>query len=213
MSFKAILGDIIPRYIRLSKTEAKILDTIVTTKSGNAYGLWKTSGLKHYPTVLRTLKKLEEKRLVQVLSESGTRGERIYAQTLIGILVSHIFNNEKKKIVEMVAENSSLFREFYKIEKDDAWAFFVAQDIILDVYRKEEPRSFDKAIFDRVDGSLVDCIINPLDEDNVEWIMKLSKVKWIKQLAIERIKDEINRIKMNVKELRKLKGTLTSSNR
>jgi len=110
VSFKAIVGNLIPKYIRLSKTEAKILDTIVATKSGNAYGLWKTSGLKHYPTVLRTLKKLEGKRLVQALSESGTRGERIYSPTLVGILVSYVLHAEEKKLVEIVAKDSSLFR-------------------------------------------------------------------------------------------------------
>ena len=204
------MGDIIPKYIRLSKTEAKILDTIIKVKSGNAYSLWKASGLKHYPTVLRTLKKLEEKRLVQTLSERGTRGERIYAPTLVGTLVSYISNKEEQKIVEMVAKNSSLFRELYKTDKDDYWVCGAVQDIVLDVYRKEEPRSFDEAIFSRVEGSLIDCVINPLDEGNSEWIIEHSKVGWIRQLAIRRIEEEINRSKMNIEELRKLKETLTA---
>ena len=198
MYFKTFLWDVIPKYIRLSKTKVKILSTIVATKSGNAYGLWKTSGLKHYPTVLRALKKLEERRLVQVLSESGTRGERIYTPTLVGILVSHIFKREKKKIVRMVEKNSSLFRELYEMDKGDYWAFRVVQDIILDVYRKEEPRSFDEAVANRIQGLIVDRMVEGVynkNKDAIELILKFSKIKWIRELAIREIERERIRLR------------------
>ena len=210
MSFKAILGNIIPKYISLSKTEAKILDNLITIKSGNAYGLWKTSGLKHYPTVLRTLKKLEEKRLAQVLSESGTRGERTYAPTLVGTLVSYIFNGEEEKIAKMVAKNSSLFRELSKIEKADDLAFFAVQDIILDVYRKTEPRGIDEAVKSRVEDHLVDRILNILDEGNPEWLIKVSKIKWIRQLAIRKIENERSFLKREIEELENLERKLAN---
>lgn len=210
MSFKAILGDILPKYIRLSKTEAKILDTIITVKSGNAYSLWKASGLKHYPTVLRTLKKLEEKRLVQKLSESGTRGERMYTPTLLGTLVSHIFNGEKKKIIKIVAENSSLFRELSKIEDVDYYAFRAVQEIVLDAYRKTAPRGIDESFKNCIEWALRDTIVNPFDEGNPEWIMKVSKVKRVRQLAIRLIEEEIDWCKREIEELSKLKERLTA---
>ncbi len=207
MSFKTFLGDVIPKYIRLSKTEAKILDTVITEKSGNAYVLWKRSGLKHYPTVLRTLKKLEGKRLVQVLSESGTRGERIYAPTLVGTLVSYVFNGEKKKIVKMVEKNSSLFRELYKVDKEDYWAFRAVEDVILDVYRKEKPRSFDEAIVGRVQGLIVDMIVEGVHNKNekaTEWIIKSSKIKWISELTIREIESERIRLRQAMNGLDEL---------
>jgi hypothetical protein len=207
MSFQAILGDTIPKYIRLSKTEAKILNTIAVVKRGNAYGLWKTSGLKHYPTVLRTLKKLEKKRLVQALSESGTRGERIYVPTLVGTLVSYVFNGEKKKIVKMVEENSSLFRELYKMDRDEDWAFVVAEDIISDFYRKKEPRSFDEAIEDRLQGLIVDNMVDFVHnkiEKGMEWILKFSKIKWIRELAIREIEGERTRLRQATNSLDEL---------
>lgn len=203
MPFKDILGDIVPRYISLSKTEAKILDTVITEKSGNAYGLWKRSGLKHYPTVLRTLKKLEEKRLVQVLSEKGTRDERIYAPTLLGTLVSYIAKGQEKRIVKMVAKNSSLFREVSKIEKDDDWAFFSVQDILLDVYRKKEPRGIDEAVKERVGEEIIGCVIN-IDESAMEWILKFSKVKWIRQRAIRETESERTFLKQKMSDLEEL---------
>lgn len=203
MPFKDILGNMIPQYVKLSKTEAKILNTLITIKSGNAYGLWKASGLKHYPTVLRTVKKLEEKRLAQVVNENGTRGERIYSPTLVGELVLNIFNRDAKKIVTMVAENSSLFRELQKIEKDDDWAFYAIQDIILDVYRKEKPRGIDEAIKSRVEEGIIDCVIN-IDEEEMEWILKFSKVRWIRERAIREITSERTRLRQLMHGLEEL---------
>jgi len=187
----------------LSKIEAKILDTIITEKSGNAYGLWKRSGLKHYPTVLRTLKKLEEKRLTKVLRESGVRGERIYAPTVVGTLVFHIFNREEKKIVKIVAKNSGLFRELYKIDKDDDRAFFAVQDIILDVYRRKKPRGIGEAVEERVGEEIFGRILN-IDERETEWILKFSKVKWVRERAIREIESERTRLRQRMNDLEEL---------
>jgi len=207
VSIRIDIGSIFPKLI-FSKTEAKILDTIVKEKSGNAYSLWKASGLKHYPTVLRTLKKLEEKRLVQVSSEKGTRGERIYIPTLEGTLVTYKVKGEEKRIVEMIEKNSRLFRELYKIDKDDNWALWVLREIMLDFYGKKEPRSFDAIIREEVESCVDDYVLNRLYEDP-EWITKLSKVKWIKPIALKLIEDEINRSKMNIEALNKLKAIFT----
>jgi len=207
VSIRIDLGSMFPKFI-FSRTEAKILDTIVKEKSGNAYSLWKASGLKHYPTVLRALKKLEEKRLVQVLSEKGMRGERTYTPTLVGTLITYKVKGEEKKIVEMVEKNSSLFRELYKIDKDDNWALRVFSEIMMDFYRKIEPRSFDAIIRKEVESWLDDYFLNRLGEDP-EWITKLSKVKWIRPLALKLIEDEIDWLKTNIEELNKLQMLFT----
>lgn len=210
MSFKTILGDVIPRYIRLSDTEVKILHTLIQLKSGNAYRVWKTSGLKHYPTVLRALKKLEEKRLVEVLSENGMRGERIYAPTIMGTLVSHVFSREEKKILNLVEENSRLFRELLKIDKEGYWAFVAVKRIIFDVYSDRELRSIDEVIREKIEDGLTDCALNPLEEGNPEWITKVSQVKWVRQLALKVIDREIDWFEKNAEKLKKLKETLTA---
>lgn len=212
MSFEDILGHISPKYIGLSKTEAKILDTLIRVKSGNAYVLWKASGLKHYPTVLRTLKKLTEKRLVQILSESGTRGETVYAPIPVGMLVSYVLNGKEKKIVEMVAKNSRLFRELYKIEKDDYWAFVAVGDIMIDVYAKREPRSFDEVVKHVVENEIVDCVTDGVFNRNIEamdWLLKLPKVKWVREIAIDWIKSERKRVRQMMNDLDDLIKELT----
>ena len=211
MSFEEILGGIVRQYIRLSKTEAKVLDTLIAMKSGNAYSLWKKSGLKHYPTVLRTLKKLEEKSLAQALRERGARGERICVPTSIGTIVSYIFNEEEKKIVKMVAKNSSLFRELSKINKGDDLALFAVQDIVFDVYRKKEPRSINEAIKERLEEDLNDHLLNILDERSLEWIIKVSKVKSIRELVVKEIEHQIDWGEKQVEALKRLKKTLKQS--
>ena len=213
MPFKGILEDVVPHYIRLSKTEAKILDALISVKSGNAYSLWKASGLKHYPTVLRTLKKLEEKRFVQALNERGTRGERIYTPTLVGILGSYVFNGEEKKIVNMVGENSKLFRELSKIQKDNDLAFYAVQDILFDVYRKRKPRSIDEAVKERLEDDLQGHVFSILDEGSREWIIKVSKVKSMRELAVKEIEISMDWCKKQLETLKQLKETLTKSNR
>ena len=209
--FKRILADTIPKYVRLNKTEAKILDTLITMKNGNAYKTWKASGLKHYPTVLRTLKKLEEKRLVKIFSESGTRGERIYVPTLVGTLVSYIFNGQEKKIVKMVEENSSLFRELYKIDREDSWAFLAVQDIIIDAYRTKEFRSFDEAIENRVEGFVVDkmmdAVFNKI-EGAMDWILKISKIRWIREIVVRLVESEKTKTRQAIDDLDELSRKL-----
>jgi DNA-binding PadR family transcriptional regulator len=55
---------------------------------GNAYVVWKASGLKHYPTVLKALKKLEKAQFVEV-STKGRRGEKQFVPTMIGVMILH----------------------------------------------------------------------------------------------------------------------------
>jgi hypothetical protein len=210
MSFKIILGHTIPAHIRLSKTEAKILDTITTKQSGNAYRLWKASGLKHYPTVLRTLKKLEQKRIVQALGESRVRGERIYTPTLRGTLISYIFKGNEKKIIEIVEKNSSLFRELYKVDKDDYWAFRAVEEFILGTYTGRESRNIDDCVKFRLDWVVSDTLMDILEKGKPEWIIKVSKVEWIRQRAIRHIEDQIDAWKKHLSELRKLQKRLIS---
>lgn len=186
MPFDDILRDMVPKYIRLSKTEAKVLDTLITMKSGNAYSSWKTSGLKHYPTVLRALKKLEKKSLVKILSKSGARGERIYAPTIAGTFISYIFDREEKKIVKMVAENSSLFRKLSEIEKNDDLAFYAVRDILWNVYRKEKLVGINEAVETRVGEEITGWVMQ-LDEHAQEWILKRSKIKWVRERAIREV--------------------------
>jgi hypothetical protein len=180
-----------------SKAESKILETLARIERGNAYQVWKKSGLKHYPTVLRTLKKLEKKRLVNTMGTSGVRGEKTYSSTLVGVLISLIFSDNEKKVVEIALKESSLFRELYKAEKDDSWAFTSADRFIFSAQKDECPLSFDEAVRGTVDGFVFDKVMDAFwnrDQESLDWLIKMLRVRGVKDVIIKRIQEERARI-------------------
>lgn len=181
------------QYLRPSKVESTILETLARIERGNAYQVWKNSGLKHYPTVLRTLKKLEKKRLINTLVASGMRGEKTFSSTLGGVLVHLIFSGNEKKVVEIVLKESSLFRELYKVEKDNNWAFSSTQRFILSMQKDKRPLSFDEAVRNSVHAYVVDTVMDAFLNENQEslaWLAKQLKVRWVKDVIAERIQEE-----------------------
>jgi len=196
----------------LSKSEAKILDTLLAIESGNAYGLWKTSGLKHYPTVLRAVKKLKEKRLIKDLSESGTRGEKIYIPTLFGTLLHYALRDEENRIAEIISQKSRLFKELLdsKIEQNSHFlSRIILRYMVYDVLKGKSP-IIDDLIKDIYLDFIRDNVSNIDDSKSKNELKKLSKVEWLRNFIIEDIEREINyNIKQN-QELKKLKATLTT---
>lgn len=198
-----------PIYAKLSKNETKILATIIAVRSGNTYKTWKASGLKHYPTVLRILKKLEEKRLVKTLSEDGIRGERIYAPTLFGTLLNYALRDDKDKLKEIISLESPRFQEAFKSEViDDSWAYSIVLDMASDATGGKK-RTIDdimeETFSDIVSNELLDIVHYP---EHKSRIVKFAKAHWIRELTIKYIEDETEWAKKYVQELRKLKGEL-----
>jgi len=187
-----------------SKAEAKILGTLARIERGNAYQIWKNSGLKHYPTVLRTLKKLEKKRLVRALDVKSTRGGKAFSSTVQGTLVFYISSGVERKIVELAMRESSLLRELYKTEKDDDLVFAAAREVILESCKEGRPYSFDNAIQHTIMWSIIDNlndgIWNRIPE-GLEWLTKMSNIGWIRDLIFEYIKKERQSIAKATKSL------------
>lgn len=198
-----------PMYNRLSKNEVKILATMTTIKSGNAYNAWKASGLKHYPTVLRTLRKLEEKGLVEVLSENGIRGERIYAQTLFGKLLHYALRDERAKLTEIISQNSTRFQGLLESKTiDDTWAYRIVVYMAVDVISNRSRKIDDilkEAFSEIVTGEVMNIVY---DKKHWNEIIRLTKDEWIKELTIERIEIELEWSKRFIQKLRQLKETL-----
>ena len=196
-------------YNRLSKNEVKILATMTTIKSGNAYNAWKASGLKHYPTVLRTLRKLEEKGLVEVLSENGIRGERIYAQTLFGKLLHYALRDERAKLTEIISQNSTRFQGLLESKTiDDTWAYRIVVYMAVDVISNRSRKIDDilkEAFSEIVTGEVMNIVY---DKKHWNEIIRLTKDEWIKELTIERIEIELEWSKRFIQKLRQLKETL-----
>jgi len=197
-------------YTKLSKNETKVLATIIAVKSGNAYKTWKTSGLKHYPTVLRTIKKLEEKRLVKTLSKNGIRGERIYAPTLFGTLLNYALRDDKDKLREIISLESPRFQEALESGViDDSWLYSIVLDMASDAMGGKK-----HTIDDMMEETLSEIISNELltivhYPEHKNRIIKFAKVQWIRELTIKYIEDETEWAEKYVQELKKLKGELT----
>jgi len=201
-------------YSKLSETEDKVLATMITTNGGNAYRSWKASGLKHYPTVLRTLKKLEEKRLVKVSAENGIRNEKIYVPTLFGRLLHHALRDDKAKLTETLSQNSTLFRELSVCCGVDDSLFYansIIYEMVSDVAGGKS-RTINDILREYFDLEISNELLNIVYDSNREhWnkIIEISKVEWIKELAIDFIENEFEWCRKYVKKLEELRETLS----
>jgi len=184
---------------------------MITLKSGNAYNSWKASGLKHYPTVLRTLKKLEEKRLVQIVSENGIRGERIYAPTLFGTLLHYALRDEKTRLVEIISQSSSLFQEMLESLGTDFsqdYTYMIVREMVSDVAGGKS-RTIDNILEEYFSEAIDNDLINiDIDKKYRNEVIKFAKVEWLRKLTIKLIETEIQSYEKLTQELRKLKEML-----
>ena len=94
-------------------TKLKILMELSEAGRANVYELWKRlPDVGHYSTVLRALKILWQKNLVEVVSSSiEGRMKKIYALTLLGKLISRLVKGGWRSAAQLLAESSSSFRE------------------------------------------------------------------------------------------------------
>lgn len=96
------------------KIALEILEQLSRRKA-NVYELkWKRMrGIDaHYSTVLRALRRLEEKKLVRIVSSSKVgRRKKIYACTLLGELAIVLARDGLRAVAQIVAESSPSFRE------------------------------------------------------------------------------------------------------
>ena len=207
MPFIALFRDAIPRHLqKLSKSESKIMETLMTMKSGNAYSLWKQSKLKHYPTVLRTLRKLNEKNFVEILSKDGVRGETTYVLTVQGSFVFYILRNEEQELLGFLSSNSRLFQELHGVLTDSVQARVWMLSIVRDVFRIEggEKVNIDKVVKESVESYIGDRISNIRNEPEARKELRmLSRVGWIKSLIIEETQRAIDSGKRDLEALTK----------
>lgn len=194
---------------KLSKTESKIMETLMITRNGNAYGLWKASKLKHYPTVLRTLRKLDEKNLVEILSKDGIRRETTYAPTVQGSFVFYILRNEEEELFHFLMENSRLFEEFHEVQKDRTWISAIVRESFWVEGRKKT--SIDELLRSVVHMTVGDYLCNIcFDQKARKELGEFWKVSWIRPIIIESIEHEIDVDKRELKALTELKREFTS---
>lgn len=187
-----------------NQTEAKVLGALARINRGNAYQIWKDSGLKHYPTVLRTLKKLEKKRLVTTLATIGGRGGKAFCSTQQGTFVLHISSGDEKRLVDIATKESSLLQELFKMQKADNLVFEAIRRFILESCKGERSSSLDDAVQYTMEWSVIDGLNDGIwnrQPEELVWLTKMSRVGWIRDLIFEHIKDERERIAKGTESL------------
>jgi hypothetical protein len=186
------------------------METLMTMKSGNAYSLWKESKLKHYPTVLRTLRKLKEKNLVEILSKDGVRGETTYGLTVQGSFLFYILRNEGQELLSFLSSNSRLFQELHgvlrvmtdSVLRTRAWML----SIVREVFQIEGGKkiSIDEIVKEDVEGYVGHYILNIRNEPEARKELRmLSRVGWMKSLIIEETQRAIDSGKRDLEALTK----------
>lgn len=190
----------------LGDVELNTLNALIAISRGSTYVVWKSSGLKHYPTVLRSLKKLQKKGLVTVSDVRGERGERFYAPTLLGRLVAVHFRQDKKELVALMAEKSASFKELLngKIEDDTIydWTTRGILELTKDP-RKDDPGSLNRALENAVEDTISEYtteILNCRESEKelseiLNMLKRLSAVRWVNNLIISYLNDWLDRSK------------------
>jgi len=183
-------------------------------KSGTAYSIWKASGLKHYPTVLRTVKKLKNKRCVEEITDRmGGRG-RLYTPTLFGELTYFILKGEPAQVTRTIALSSPRFQEMVnsKVQGIDEWAHYIARYMLLRIERKEplNLHDFDDFVKEHVSTYIGEKLFDIDERRARNEILELTKVEWIRDFTIEETEREIQRSRKYIEELGKFKEKLMS---
>lgn len=205
MPFIDLFREVIPKHLqKVSKTESKVMETLMTMKSGNAYSLWKQSKLKHYPTVLRTLRKLNEKNFVEILSKDGVRGETTYYLTVQGSFVFYFLRNEEQELLDFLSSSSRLFQEVRGVLRESVqarvWMFSIVRDIFWVEERKKV--NIDEVVKKSVKSYVGDRILNIRNEPEARKELRvLSRVGWIKSLIIEETQRAIDSWKRDLEVL------------
>lgn len=209
------LGNTISTNLPLSEIDRRVLKTLIEIKSGNAYVIWKASHLKHYPTVLRSLKKLDANGCVEVSKVKGTRGEKQYGSTLPGILISLALEENLPKIREIIANNSSKFRELLNanVANVDGWAVKIVESIFWKIRKKREAKEsideiLEEIMYDNIDGWFINIQTEPRDAIN-EIIERARAVEWIRQIAVAIMERQIDWWEKQVEALKKTKAMIT----
>ena len=184
------------------KIALEILEQLSRRKA-NVYELkWKRlRGIDaHYSTVLRALRRLEEKKLVRIVSSSKAgRRKKIYACTLLGELVVVLARDGLRAVAQIVAESSQSFRECvevhlsFDLDYDIDLTIEVISEILrnrrgemvtrpdLDVYvRKVELRWFNENIIEELNNLSSRPKI-------LKYLRKINHINWISDWMMQAI--------------------------
>jgi hypothetical protein len=209
-----VIRDVLTEYHKPSEREVKILETIIQMESGNVYNIWKSSGLKHYPTALRVVKKLEQKKMAVMLSENGDRGEKIYSPTLLGILTYFSLKEDAAKLIETISGKSQSFRDMLNanlIPDSEVllWIASYARQIMYDLKDRRE-QNINDIVRNNLSSHIGEDLFEIEKQDHKNELIHFAKLEWVKELILEEMEDIIREDTERIKRLHAFKKTLIS---
>jgi len=197
-----------------SKVDNKILVMLIEVRGDNAYSIWKKSGLKHYPTVLRSLKKLQRGGFVRAKRTVGMRSTKQYELTLLGTISVHLLRKDKKSLHAILAENSLRFRDLvtHKFKDIDSVAGHTINTFMNFLLSRREDLqriTLDQVIEDEFNDRISQDLMDIHDRDSKSDLLEIVKIPWIRKLALQILDTEIDWASDMLKEWTDLKEFLT----
>jgi len=215
------------------KTELEVLKEL-SHGDANVYELkWKRlrNVDVHYSTVLRALRRLEEKKLVRVKSsKEGERHTKTYACTMLGEFVVALARNGLSGAVRMLAENSQSFRECVGVHSSfdsnypSSMTELTIRNILdsergetlvhsdLDVYVRKTELEWVNAnilkalIYDPSRPDFDDEYYPPLSRHEIlRYLKKITQINWISDRVVEAIEKYVEKEREWLQELEDFK--------
>lgn len=186
--------------LKRGKIELKILEQL-SRREANAYELkWKMlRGIDvHYSTVLRALRRLEEKKLVRVVSSSKVgRRSKTYACTLLGELKVVLARKGLRAVAKIIAENSPSFRECLEghFSFDPNYYLSLTNEVIEEIFWSKSGAMImrpDLDVYVRkielrwIEENIIEALNNPSSRPIIlEYLKKITHIKWISDSVVQ----------------------------
>jgi len=205
-------------------SESKILKSLLKIGCANIYRLSRVSkDAGQYSTVLRALRRLERKRLVQVTTTIGKqRKQKKYSLTLLGELTASLAKGGWKLAAEKLAAHSSRFRESVTAHHSFNAYYYWPQtrDVIERLNKFPKYKNVEPNVEELVTAIerewIFESIVQNLSDSEARAtvfmeVKKLSHVDWIRPIVISFIDDFVGEEKEWLDELVHLKEALVSA--
>lgn len=187
--------------MKLTSAELTILGTLDSMERANAYAIWQKSGLKHYPTVLRALKKLQLKGQIDVMEVGKSRGNRLFALSLKGNIV--LASEEGvERVMQILSAKSLRLKSLTESSSVDCKEIvsYISYELIKDILiEKPKKINIDAMVEDEVYGFFQSVLVEmtnyrmPSYEKNlqksIEDIKRWAKIGWLREFILDISKD------------------------
>jgi hypothetical protein len=187
----SILGE----NISLSQAELDVLKALIRIGGSNTYDIWKESGLKHYPTVLRNLKRLQLKGLSRVTHLKTGRARNIYTSSFLGTLTPAMIEQDRERLLIQISKQSTKFEDLLKLKIESREKYDLGIRIIRELVKKRNTKDcedINKLVKDLTEDYIAEYTIQITNERHDEKrlseilgaLKELTTLQWVKELVI-----------------------------